>query len=113
MAVSGTVKREGIPVDEGNIVFRSQAASGGVDVSAATSITKGEYRFTDEDGPPVGKYKVEIVMYPLRDPNFVGKKVDAPLLNDDRFKNKMPVNGWVKDADVPSEGEPVIDFNVE
>jgi hypothetical protein len=112
--VSGTVKREGIPVDDGSIVFRSVAAAGGVDVSAATQITDGHYGFTDEDGPPAGKYKVEIVQRPLRDPNYVGKKVDAPLLKDDRFKKPMPPNGWVKEADV-TDGEeaPILDFDVE
>jgi hypothetical protein len=112
--VSGTVKREGIPVDEGSIIFRSIAGSGGADISAATQITNGHYGFTDEDGPPVGKYKVEIVMYPRRDPNYVGKKVDAPILEDDRFKNKMPMNGWAKEAEVTANEEtPIIDFDVQ
>jgi len=112
--VSGTVTREGHPIDDGSIVFRSQAAAGGVDVSAATSIANGQYSFTDEDGPPVGKYKVEIVAYPNYDPSYVGKKNEAPILPDDRFKNKMPPEGWVKDADVTATEEaPVIDFSVE
>lgn len=112
--VSGTVTREGHPIDDGSIVFRSQAAAGGVDVSAATSITGGHYGFTDEDGPPAGKYKVEIVAFPKYDPSYVGKKNEAPILPDDRFKNKMPTNGWVKDADVTgSEETPVLDFSVE
>jgi hypothetical protein len=112
--VSGTVKREGIPVDEGSIIFRSIATTGGPDISAATQITQGHYGFTDEDGPPVGKYKVEIVMYPLRDASYVGKKVDAPILKDDRFKKSMPTNGWTKEAEVTdSEETPIIDFDVE
>jgi hypothetical protein len=112
--VSGTVKREGIPVDDGSIVFRSISAAGGTDVSAATSIRSGHYGFTDEDGPPAGKYKVEIVMYPKYDPSYVGKKNEAPILPDDRFKKKMPVNGWVKEAEISgSEELPVIDFDVE
>lgn len=112
--VSGTVKREGIPIDDGSIIFRSVAAAGGVDVSAATQITNGHYGFTDEDGPPVGKYKVEITMYPLRDPGYVGKKVDAPVLKDDRFKKQMPPAGWLKEADVTDKEEtPIFDFDVE
>jgi len=112
--VSGTIKREGIPIDEGSVIFRSVATGGGPDISAATQITNGHYGFTDEDGPPVGKYKVEIVMYPLRDKSYVGKKVDAPVLKDDRFKKPMPPSGWTKEAEVKGDEEtPIVDFEVE
>jgi hypothetical protein len=112
--VSGTVKREGHLVDSGSIIFRSDSSAGGVNVSAGGEISNGHYGFTDEDGPPVGKYKVEIVMYPKYDPSYVGKKNEAPILPDDRFKKEMPVNGWVKEAEVTDQEEtPVIDFDVE
>ena len=112
--VSGTVKREGHLVDSGSIIFRSVSASGGVDVSAGGEIKDGHYEFTEEDGPPAGKYKVEIVMYPKYDPSFVGKKNEAPILPDDRFKKEMPVNGWVKEAEVTDKEEAsTIDFDVE
>lgn len=112
--VTGTVKREGHLVDAGSIIFRPPQGAGGLDVSAATEIKEGKYAFTEQDGPPPGKYKVEIVAFPNYDPNYVGKRNEAPILPDDRFKNKMPVNGWAKDADVPDSAEDqVIDFSVE
>lgn len=113
--VTGTVKREGHLVDAGSIIFRPQAGGGGVDVSAATEIKSGHYVFSEKDGPPPGKYKVEIVAFPRYDPSYVGKRVDAPILADDRFKNKMPRNGWVKEADVPADAknDVVLDFSVE
>lgn len=113
--VTGTVKREGHLVDEGSIIFRSQAGGGGPDVSAAAEIKSGQYIFSEQDGPPPGKYKVEIVAFPRYDPTYVGKRNEAPILPDDRFKNKMPVNGWVKEAEVPgaADQEVVLDFSVE
>jgi hypothetical protein len=112
--VSGTVKREGIPMDSGSIIFRSVAAAGGVDISASSEITNGHYGFTDEDGPPVGKYKVEIVMRPNYDPGYVGRKNEAPILPDNRFKKKMPPQGWTKEAEVTDQEEfPILDFDVE
>lgn len=110
LAVSGTVTREGIPVDEGSIVFIPE---GGPEISSGATIKDGKYAFTEENGLPAGKYKVQIVQVPLRDPNYVGKRVDAPLLEDNRFKNKMPIHGWTKEAVVAEDQQAPIDFHID
>jgi hypothetical protein len=106
--ISGTVTREGIPVDSGNIIFIPK----GNGVAAAAIIKDGKYRFTAKDGVPAGSYKVQITQDPLRDPNFKGKKNEAPLLEDTRFKGKMPPNGWVKEAEVSEGHSDPIDFEI-
>jgi hypothetical protein len=106
--ISGTVKREGIPVDSGSIMFNPTDKG----VAAAALIKDGKYRFTAKDGVPAGNYKVQIIQDPLRDPNFKGKKNEAPLLEDTRFKGKMPPKGWVKEAKVSNGQTDPINFEI-
>lgn len=106
--VTGTVTREGIDVDSGNILFLPK--SGGP--AAGAIIKNGKYKFTAQDGVPAGSYKVEITQEPLRDPDYKGKKNEAPLLKDDRFKGKMPPKGWVKEAEVVDGQTDPIDFEI-
>ena len=108
MPISGTVDREGIPVDEGVISFTP--LSGG---PAANSVIKdGKYKFTAADGVPVGKYKVLIAATRKKDPNFVGRKSDAPEIKDDRFKKPIPKNGWSREAEVTDDKKATYDFEV-
>jgi hypothetical protein len=107
-AISGTVTREGIPIDDGTITFAP--ASNGPAVLG--QIIKGEYSFTEEDGVPAGKYSVVIMAKPLRDPTFVGKRNEAPILVDERFKKEIPPQGWKQEAEV-SETATKFDFAVD
>lgn len=107
--VTGTVTREGIDVDAGNILFIPKEGGG---PAAGAIIKAGKYKFTSQDGVPAGNYKVEIIQEPLRDPDFKGKKNEAPLLPDDRFKGKMPPKGWVKEAEVVEGHTAPIDFEI-
>lgn len=110
-SISGTVTREGIPIDDGFIVFRSQGE--GADISGSSPIVDGKYQLDATTGVPAGTYKVEITQKPLRDPDFVGPKHDAPELEDTRFKNEMPPNGWVKEAEVKDDQDSPIDFHID
>ena len=95
-SVNGTVTREGIPMDDGTIMFSPTV--GGPAVMG--QIVKGEYKFDEVDGVPNGKYNVVIVAKPLRDPTFVGRKNEAPVLVDERFKKEAPSAGWKQEAEV-------------
>lgn len=108
-AISGTVTREGIDVDSGSIMFVPESQGG---IASAALIKDGKYRFTSKDGLPAGAYKVVIIQDPLRDPNYKGKKNEAPRLEDTRFKGKMPPNGWVKEAEVMENHSGSIDFEI-
>ncbi len=57
-AVSGQVTLHGQPLPSGRILFTSQAANGGVTVSAR--IRNGAYQLSQEDGPVIGPQKVEV-----------------------------------------------------
>ncbi|MEZ6033446.1 MAG: hypothetical protein R3C17_10160 [Planctomycetaceae bacterium] len=107
-AISGTVTREGIPIDDGSIMF--SPAAGGPAVMG--QIVSGEYRFSEEDGVPAGKYAVNIIAKPLRDPSFTFKKNEAPIVKDDRFKREAPVEGWNQEAEV-SATSTKLDFAVD
>lgn len=107
--ISGKVTREGHPIDSGTILMAP--ASGGPGISG--QITNGEYRFTLEDGPPAGKYKVTISAEPNYDKTFKGRRNEAPILPDDRFKKKMPKEGWKQDAEVSGDPKQTIDFAVD
>lgn len=107
-AISGTVTREGIPIDDGTITF-TPAVSG---PAVLGQIINGEYSFSEEDGVPAGKYAVVIIAKPLRDPNYVGKKNDAPILVDERFKKEVPPGGWKQEAEVSADSTK-LDFAVD
>lgn len=107
MPISGTVTREGIPIDEGLISF---VPTSGPAVNGA--ILAGKYKFSSGDGVPVGKYAVTIAASPKRDPSFVGKKSDAPILKDDRFKEKVPAGGWKREVEITNDKKATYDFQV-
>lgn len=112
--LSGTVKREGIAIDSGNIVFRSALGDpkDKDSVGSSTVIKEGRYSFNRENGPPVGKYKVQITADPNYDKSYKGKPNEAPILDDPRFKNKIPPKGWTQEAEV-SESVKTLDLSVE
>jgi len=107
-AISGVVKREGIDVDAGSINF----VPTGSGVSTSVRFEKGKYQFTSKDGVPAGKYKVNILQDPLRDPTYKGKMTDAPVLEDTRFKGKMPPGGWNMEATVAEGQKDPINFEI-
>lgn len=111
IAISGKVTREGIPVDDGSIQFIPQG--GPTKIGVGTQILNGQYSFDGQEGPPAGKYKVQITQAPLRDPTFKGRKNDAPLIEDTRFKKTMPPEGWTFDAEVKADQQTPIDFAIE
>lgn len=110
-AISGAVTREGFPMDEGNIMLTPTSQG----MAVSTEIKNGEYKFNDEDGPPEGKYKAVIIAYPKYDPTFKGKKNEAPILPDDRFKKKMPAKGWTQEIEVKggTESKQKIDISLD
>lgn len=109
--ISGKVTREGIPMDDGSIMFVPQGGPSGIGVGG--QIVNGQYTFEGQDGPPAGKYKVQITQAPLRDPTFKGRKNDAPLIEDTRFKKEMPTDGWTFDTEVKADQKTPIDFAIE
>jgi hypothetical protein len=95
--VTGTVKREGIAVDNGSIQFTP--AGGGP--AAMAMIKDGTYTFTEESGPVAGKQAVNIVHFPPRGEVPPGTpKKDADVLPETRFKKAMPQGGWNKEVEV-------------
>lgn len=107
-AINGTVTREGIPIDDGTITFTPSVSGPAV----LGQIVSGEYSFSEEDGVPAGKYAVVIMAKPLRDPSYVGKKNDAPILVDERFKKEVPPGGWKQEAEVSADSTK-LDFAVD
>ncbi len=98
-AISGTVTREGIPIDDGSISF-TPAVNG---PAVLGQIIAGAYNFTETDGVPAGKYAVTIIANPRRDPSYVGPKHDAPIVADDRFKKEVPPGGWKQEAEISAD----------
>jgi len=111
-ALHGKVTREGIPIDDGSIMFKSKAGEG-ADISAGTPIVNGEYKFADGDGVPEGSYTVVINQYPKRDMEmYKGKKSDAPVIEDTRFKKPIKPEGWTEKTTVEEGQKEPIDFSV-
>ncbi len=109
-AVTGTVTREGIPIDNGSIMFKP--TGGGA--AASTAITDGKYEFNKENGPVAGVQKVEIVQFPRRGEGPPGTpKKELPILPETRFKGSMPPAGWVKDAEVIAGHSDPLDFKID
>jgi hypothetical protein len=108
-AIKGAVTREGIPVDSGSVSF--VPVNDGP--AALAMVRDGQYAFTEEDGVPLGKYKVTVTVDPNYDKTYVGKKNDAPILPDDRFKKPIKREGYQLDAEVTDTPDQKIDFAVE
>ncbi|MDB5338811.1 MAG: hypothetical protein JWN70_4430 [Planctomycetaceae bacterium] len=109
-AVSGTVTREGIPVDNGTILFKP--TGGGP--AASTSVKDGKYAFDKQNGPVAGRQQVEIVQFPLRAEVPPGTpKKDAPVLPETRFKKPMPASGWVQEAEIIAGHDAPLDFKID
>lgn len=82
--VAGTVTLDGKPLDSGTITFLPDDGGPG----AFGPIHAGTYQFSAADGPPPGRYRVEIV-----DPRPTGKQVpdpDAPSGTVAEVRNAIP-----------------------
>ncbi|MFO1094444.1 MAG: hypothetical protein U0992_14245 [Planctomycetaceae bacterium] len=110
-AVHGKVTREGIPIDDGTILFKPKG--GGSNISSGGLIVNGEYSFDQDDGLPAGDYDVEIHQNPKRDMEiYQGKKNEAPIVEDTRFKKPIDPNGWKEKATVEEGQEEPLDFAI-
>ena len=108
-AFTGTVLREGIEIDTGSITF---VPTGGGPAASAT-IEEGVYKFDKKTGPVAGTHKVEIAQFAQRDFEPGVPKKEAAIIEDTRFKKKMPAGGWVKDAVVEEGQADTIDFEID
>ena len=108
-AFSGTVLREGIEIDTGSITF---VPTGG-GPAASASIEDGIYKFDKKSGPVAGTHKVEIAQFPQRDFQPGVPKKEAAIIEDTRFKKKMPSGGWVREAVVEENQADTIDFEID
>ncbi len=109
-AISGSVTREGIAMDNGTILMEPTAGGPG----ASTEIKGGKYQFTSTNGPVAGGQKVTIVYFEPRGEGPPGTpKKDLPIVKDTRFKKEMPPNGWKQDAEVKAGQSDPLDFKVE
>lgn len=110
VAISGKVTREGQDVDRGNISFTPVDGGPG----ASVDIANGVYKFDESNGPLVGKSKVTILHFPpLGDAPPETPKKDIPVLPETRFKNKMPKNGFVKEAEIKTGQTEPVDFHID
>src|SRR5262245_7413695 len=73
-SVSAPITLQGQPLGEGQVTYEPLAAG----PTASTVIKDGKYRFTADDGPVVGKYRVTILEVPKRDLSKGGQRKDAP-----------------------------------
>lgn len=110
-AIHGEVTREGIPIDDGSILFRPEG--GASDISSGTHIEGGKYAFPAGEGVPEGKYTVLIHQHPKRDMSiYQGKKNEAPIVEDTRFKKPINPDGWIEKAEVEDGQSDPIDFKI-
>lgn len=111
-AISGTVTREGKPIAEGVITM----APTGEGPATQTTITDGQYEFSDENGPIEGDHTVTILRMLQREEVPPGTpKKDAEFIPETGFTSTMPDGGWVLSTTIAADqdvGEPV-DFNVD
>ncbi|MES2790379.1 MAG: hypothetical protein V4719_12280 [Planctomycetota bacterium] len=111
--VSGSVKLDGKPVEQGSIMFVPLGEE--AIPSAGGKIEAGEYTLPAEYGPAVGKYRIEIHW-----PKPTGKKVAMgspapPGTMVDEVREAIPAKYNVKsklERDVTS-GENTIDLDLE
>jgi hypothetical protein len=65
VAVSGSVTRDGVPLDEGIITLAPAHGSDGV--NAGGSIENGKFKIRQADGPNKGRYTIAVTGVPSRD----------------------------------------------
>lgn len=113
IAISGTVKLDGQPVERGSINFIPEAGS--PNLPAGGEIKAGEYNLTADAGPSAGKYRVEI-----RWSKPTGKKVEmgSPAPKGtmiDEVKEAIPAKYNTQstlEREIGSE-ESTVDFDLE
>ncbi|HID21686.1 MAG TPA: hypothetical protein EYP14_04720 [Planctomycetaceae bacterium] len=88
VAVSGTVRQTGSPVEQGSISFLPEKGLQGP--AANTAIRQGRYHFTASNGPSPGPHRVLIVLAPEQPPE--GGSATGP------FKAKGPPPGTRRDS---------------
>lgn len=98
--LTGKVTLGDQPVKQGAISLVPTAGQRGV--AANTAINEGRYRFTREDGPSPGAYKVTIL---------------TSLTKDELFQRRQelpaPQAQWEFEIKVPESGSPTEDFRLE
>lgn len=106
LPVSGHVEREGVAVEEASINFLP--ADGTTGPSAVTGITDGEYKFTGQNGPTAGKYRVLIQLPPPKR----NRKQDAET--GIRAPASTEKTSWeFKGVEIPADGPFETDFTLD
>lgn len=98
--LSGKVTQADQPVKQGAISL--VPAEGHRGVAANTSISDGVYKFTREDGPEPGPYKVTVMISFTKD-ELMQRRDEVPA----------PRTQWDFDIKVPESGSPSEDFRLD
>jgi|GEM_PF-256864 len=112
-AISGQIKFQGMPVEEGMITFAPVAPN--VGPSTGAKISNGAYSIPKDAGPVIGANRVEITAY-----QKTGRKIEAGTPNPpgtmvDELKSIIPKEYNTKSsliAQIKSENNKDIDFDL-
>lgn len=97
IGLSGSVTLEGAALDAGSLTFFP--ADGLTAPAANASITQGQYRFTNENGPVSGQYRVEVRRAP-------GKNIAVT-------EGEAPQFRWEFEVTVPEQGPATHNFELK
>lgn len=95
--LSGAVTLDGTALNAGSLTFFP--ADGVKAPTANASVTKGQYKFTRENGPIPGQYRVEVRR--------------APGKNDAVTQDEPPKFKWEFEVTVPDKGPAKQNFQLE
>jgi hypothetical protein len=111
-AISGTVRFQGKPLDQGNILFIPVAST--LATQAGTSITKGTYAIPKMQGLLPGRYKVSISSGDGETPAGPTDRPPGPSGNfssQERIPRNFNVES-TQEVDVKQEGSNQFDFDI-
>ncbi len=110
LPVSGTVTFQGAPLDSGSIQFMPADTAG--QFGGGAVITNGEYKIPEQQGLPVGKYKIVIS---AGDPSQPVPEGQMPGETGPPAKERIPEEYNVKSdkvVEVVTDKENVFDFAI-
>jgi hypothetical protein len=108
-AVSGRVTLDGAPIESGSIDFQPLQAGG---TSSGSMITNGNYQMAEEEGLPVGKYRVTITAAPPQPASLpAGYMPGDDLPPAPPPKQKVPPEWNAKEQTIEVKPDGPMEFN--
>ncbi len=114
VAVHGNVTLDGTPLSRARIVFLSEGEKGAV--KATGSIEDGTYQIPQENGPLVGKSRVEIYSEMADFEEFEAAKASNKRVTRPSAVSRIPINYNTRStltADVQEQEENTFDFSLK